>query len=115
MYGEVTGDGWYAPSTADSFGFLIALTCMYLALAWYFGQVIGARMSVVFCLHPTYWGCRKHKTGFVAGDTFAKIQSESLRDGTLRTHKMSKAYDGNTALVSDVFVREQDVPRCCCC
>ena len=115
MYGEVTGDGWYAPSTADSFGFLIALTCMYLALAWYFGQVIGARMSVVFCLHPTYWGCRNHKTGFVAGDTFAKIQSESLRDGTLRTHKMSKAYDGNTALVRDVFVREQDVPRCCCC
>ena len=98
VYGEKKNPDWFAPSTADTFGYMVALTLMYMALAWYFGQVVGARMSVVFCMDPTYWGCSKKKTGFVAGDTLAQVQSESLRDGTLRTHKMTKAYAGNTAL-----------------
>ena len=96
--GEPESDPWFAPSTADSFGYLISLIFMYLSLAWYFGQVVGAKMSFFFIFDATYWGFRSPTTGFVPGDTLAQVQSESRRDMTLRTHKMSKAYDGNTAL-----------------
>jgi hypothetical protein len=96
-----SGEVWYAPSTSYSLGCLAALCVVYLAVAWYVGQVFGGefRKSCIFFLSRVYWGCRRPSDDFVyEGDTLAEVQQASRENKDVRLHKLSKSYKSTTAV-----------------
>jgi hypothetical protein len=68
----------------------LALAVVYLALAWYFGQLggdLGASQRFFFPLSPTYWGFGEKK------------KRESLIEGSLLVVVVSDAFPVNDAQI----------------
>ena len=86
------------PTPHDSLISLWWLTVLYLALAWYLAQVrdtgdgTGSAASYSFPLSLEYWGYRA-VTAVEQGDTVARLQALSRQEQSIRTHKLSKAYN----------------------
>lgn len=89
-------------TAAYSLWMLVALTAGYLALAWYFGQVmtgdLGAAEYVWFPLSPYYWGFASLPATLEPGDTIARVQALSAQEGSVRLHKLSKMFAQTTAV-----------------
>jgi len=89
-------------SGAFSLWMLVAQTVGYLLLAWYFGQVctgdMGAAEPFYFPCSPYYWGAAQLPATVEPGDTVARVQAMSAREGSVRLHKLSKMYKQNTAV-----------------
>eukprot|EP01065_Artemidia_motanka_P044358 TRINITY_DN62_c0_g4_i2.p1 TRINITY_DN62_c0_g4~~TRINITY_DN62_c0_g4_i2.p1 ORF type:complete len:1647 (+),score=502.07 TRINITY_DN62_c0_g4_i2:93-5033(+) len=79
--------------------FLFISVPLYIALAWYVAQVAGGelRQPLYFLFTREYWTGRA-TVEVQDGDTVARVQQESKQDGSIRLHKLSKAYKSVTAL-----------------
>jgi len=90
---------WYAPSAGYSMWMMFVLCIVYLVLAWYFGQLfagdLGASQRFWFPFTPQYWGFGAREE-ILPGDTLAIEQNASFQDQSVRLHKLSKAYVGQS-------------------
>jgi ABC-type multidrug transport system fused ATPase/permease subunit len=76
---------------------------IYLFLAWYLSQIssdgTGSPERAWFIFDPVYWGLRKRSRQEAQdGETVELEMQASAREGSVRTHKLSKAYPKLTAL-----------------
>jgi len=93
----------YHPKNAGFFlGMILGISLGYITLAWYLSQVFtsddGAALPFYFFLAPSYWGIRFEDQAIEEGDTLAILQRLSGQEGSIRIHKVSKAYDRLQAL-----------------
>jgi len=86
-------------SAGEALGFMMGAVAFYLVMGWYVSQVIGGEMrqSVFFPLLPSYW-TGVQKVDVQDGDTVAQTQELSRKERSVRLHKLSKSYKGQTAL-----------------
>ena len=86
-----------------------------MVLAWYLAQVftsdMGAALPFHFPLRAAYW-CGEAAKDAVHGDTIEIVRENSLANGDIRCHKMSKAYDSVTALKELSLTMKQDEIFC---
>jgi hypothetical protein len=75
----------------------------YLLVGWYLGQVFTGKTGgfaqpfyFPFSLH--YYGCLSPPATVERGDTVAELQRRSAVEGSVRIHRMSKAYGEKQAL-----------------
>jgi len=101
FFGVTYGDMDSVAPLSDSLGGLVLLVFFYLTLTWYFGQVMssdqGAQRVPWFFITKEYWGYRD-KREFLEGDTLAREQQLSEGEQSIRTVKMSMAFDQVTAV-----------------
>ena len=90
---------------------MFALTFIYIALAWYFAQILGGDMGAakkkLFCVSYKYWACLSKKVQhddeeeeetFIDGDRVSEEKVKSKQENSLRVYKMSKSFKDVTAL-----------------
>ena len=63
--GDAIAGKWWSPSIHDEMMYMFALTFIYIALAWYFAQIVGGDMGAakkkLFCISYKYWACLSKK------------------------------------------------------
>lgn len=89
--------------TSTSLWAMFFLSWFYCLLAWYFGQVAssdeGSHESCCFCCFPSYWGLTRQQVLVMDDDdTVGLEKSRSQLDQSVRTYKLSKAYQEETAV-----------------
>eukprot|EP00854_Cymbomonas_tetramitiformis_P005601 gene5601-6787_t len=89
------------PSLGYALEMLVMNVFLYVALAWYLGQVMstnqGARLPPWFLLTREYWGFTSPKQ-YMEGDTLGQQQRLSASEQSIRMHKLSMAFEQSTAL-----------------
>lgn len=93
---------WDAPSAGYSLWMLALNAAVYFALAWYVGQMAAngeaTALPFWFPLDPVYWGLARRHVSYMQGDTVAELREESVREGSVRLHNLSKAFKTTTAV-----------------
>lgn len=104
---QPTATYYEAPSAAANGAMLLGLALVYLALAWYFSQVIvgdaGAAKPMSFVCSSAFWGLSERRPAVQPGDTVAAVKDLSAREGSVDLHKLSKTYKEVTALKECTF------------
>ena len=107
-----------APPSAN-LGYLVLLTALYTALAWYASQVgderAGGKKAWFLCT-PSYWWSsyahRRQVDQVVDGDTQAAERERSRVQQSIRTVKLTKAFKGVTAVKE--LTLQMDQNECFC-
>ena len=93
-----------APAPGTNLGYLVLLTLVYTALAWYASQVgdelSGGKRAWFLCT-ASYWsrrGTRPPAQQLIDGDTQMRERMRSREEQSIRTVKLSKAFKGTTAV-----------------
>ena len=110
--GDEIGGPWFAPSGFDSCMYLMALSCVYLVLAWYLGQIASGTHGFFFPFTPSYWGLSQQQAAVEDGDTVADVRYASRRNKTISLHKLSKSYASSTALKELTLTMKQNEVFC---
>jgi len=79
---------------------LVVDTFLYLAAAWYVGQVASAGKPWYFLFLPSYWGLPSPWGGGAVrdGDTLEGLRRSSAANGSVVGRKISKVHSGTQAL-----------------
>ena len=97
-----------APAPGNNLGYLILLTIIYTAAAWYCSQIgdshAGGKKAWFLCT-PSYWrgrGSRPPTEQVVDGDTQMRERMQSRADQSIRTVKLTKEFKGGTTAVKEL-------------
>ena len=102
-----------APSTGTNMGWLVLLTLLYTALAWYVSQVgdaqAGGKRWYFLCTRSHWTGRRKPAAeAVIDGDTQLKERMLSRDQQSIRTVKMTKDFKGSTAVKELTLSMDKD-------
>ena len=93
-----------APAPGTNLGYLLLLTIVYTALAWYCSQIgdeLSGGKKAWFIFTPSYWtkrGTRPPSEHVIDGDTQMREKQRSGAEQSIRTVKLSKDFKGTTAV-----------------
>ena len=97
-----------APAGGNSLGYLVLLTIVYTAAAWYCSQVgdqnAGGKKLWFLCT-PSYWRGRGEKPPseqVVDGDTQTRERMRSRDEQSIRTVKLTKEFKGGSTAVKEL-------------
>ena len=97
-----------APAGGNNLGYLVLLTVVYTAAAWYCSQIgdqhAGGKKAWFLCT-PSYWrgrGDRPPSEHVVDGDTQMKERMRSRNEQSIRTVKLTKEFKGGTTAVKEL-------------
>jgi hypothetical protein len=79
--------------------YLSISTSLYIYLGQVFtGKTGGFAQPLYFPCSPRYYGCMRPPATVERGDTVAELQRRSALEGSVRIHRLSKAYGDKQAL-----------------
>ncbi len=77
---------------------LFCLCTFYIFLSWYISVVVHRSQPLWFFVTKEFWGARRERKAFEAGDTIRMLQEKSRENRSVILHFLSKAFESNTAV-----------------